>query len=55
MRRDLQSFGHAKPPNDKLVNVQSSDSRAANCQSPNGYRAESQRAERRGTHRTRTK
>lgn len=38
----LQVIDYAKVPNDKLVNLQSSDARTTDCQSTNGYSTDGQ-------------
>jgi hypothetical protein len=54
-RRRLEFFGNAKVPNDKLVNFESSDSGATNCQSTDGHSVDGQCADSDCTQRERAK
>lgn len=44
----LQVFGHAKPPNDELVDLQAPHPSTADRQASNGYCADGQRTDRQG-------
>ena len=55
LRWRVKLFGNAKPPHDELVNLQSLDSGATDCQPADGYGTDGQCADRDRTQRQRAK
>lgn len=51
LRRNLERFDNPQPAHDKLVNVQTSDSGATDCQAADGKRTDGERTDRRRTQR----